>query len=119
MNAKLLMDKAGVLQDYFCIHIDQQNLSKLPVILDQYTPDMDYVPEFILSLANDVSLHIGSWFDDCIIFMWIIVDERVIVIHYLGSEYLLQWVYRLTDRLQHMYWLLILRRDIQRHTTYI
>ncbi|RWR92654.1 DNA mismatch repair protein MLH1 isoform X2 [Cinnamomum micranthum f. kanehirae] len=55
MNAKLLMDKAGVLQDYFCIHIDQQNLSKLPVILDQYTPDMDYVPEFILSLANDIN----------------------------------------------------------------
>ncbi|KAL5993351.1 DNA mismatch repair protein [Asimina triloba] len=56
MNSGILKEKAELLQEYFCIHIDSQgNLSKLPVILDQYTPDMDRVPEFILSLANDVN----------------------------------------------------------------
>lgn len=73
MNAKLLKDKAEMLREYFCIHIDEQKLSKLPVILDQYTPDMDHVPEFMLSLANDVSLYISSWFSDQVIFMWILL----------------------------------------------
>ncbi|OVA20942.1 DNA mismatch repair protein [Macleaya cordata] len=55
MNVELLKQKAEMLEEYFCIHIDQQgNLSRLPVILDQYTPNMDHVPEFALSLGNDV-----------------------------------------------------------------
>ncbi|MQL71166.1 hypothetical protein Taro_003440 [Colocasia esculenta] len=55
MNTEFLKQKAEMLQEYFCIHIDQQgNLLKLPVVLDQYTPDMDCVPEFLLSLGNDV-----------------------------------------------------------------
>ncbi|GMH31332.1 hypothetical protein Nepgr_033175 [Nepenthes gracilis] len=55
MNTQLLKEKAEMLEEYFCIHIDQQrNLSRLPVILDQYTPDMDRVPEFVLCLGNDV-----------------------------------------------------------------
>lgn len=56
MNTDLLKQKAGILEYHFCIHIDKHgNLSKLPVILDQYTPDMDRIPEFVLSLGNDVS----------------------------------------------------------------
>lgn len=55
MNTALLKQKSEMLDEYFCIHIDQQgNLSRLPVILDQYTPDMDRVPEFVLCLGNDV-----------------------------------------------------------------
>ncbi|CAA6667797.1 unnamed protein product [Spirodela intermedia] len=55
MNTELLKQKSEMLQEYFCIHIDQQgNLLKLPVVLDQYTPDMDRVPEFLLCLGNDV-----------------------------------------------------------------
>ncbi|KAK9095901.1 hypothetical protein Sjap_021398 [Stephania japonica] len=55
MNTELLKQKAELLDEYFCIHIDQQgNLSRLPVILDQYTPNMDHVPEFALCLGNDV-----------------------------------------------------------------
>ncbi|XP_078433528.1 MUTL-homolog 1 isoform X1 [Wolffia australiana] len=55
MNIDLLKQKREMLQEYFCIHIDEQgNLLKLPVILDQYNPDMDRVPEFLLSLGNDV-----------------------------------------------------------------
>ncbi|XP_028801610.1 DNA mismatch repair protein MLH1 [Neltuma alba] len=55
MNTNLLKQKADVLEFHFCIHIDQHgNLSRLPVILDQYTPDMDRLPEFVLSLGNDV-----------------------------------------------------------------
>lgn len=55
MNTELLKDKAELLEEYFCICIDSHgNLSRLPVILDQYTPDMDRIPEFVLSLGNDV-----------------------------------------------------------------
>ncbi|KAJ0977302.1 hypothetical protein J5N97_012776 [Dioscorea zingiberensis] len=55
MNTELLKQKAELLDDYFCIHIDQQgNLMRLPVILEQHTPDMDRVPEFLLSLGNNV-----------------------------------------------------------------
>ncbi|XP_004499581.1 DNA mismatch repair protein MLH1 [Cicer arietinum] len=55
MNTELLKQKAVMLEEYFGIHIDDHgNLSRLPVILDQYTPDMDRIPEFVLSLGNDV-----------------------------------------------------------------
>lgn len=48
-----------MLEEFFCIHIDSNgNLARLPLVLDQYTPDMDRVPEFIVSLANDVSFYI-------------------------------------------------------------
>jgi DNA mismatch repair protein MLH1 len=55
MNTELLKEKAEMLEEYFSVHIDSSaNLSRLPVILDQYTPDMDRVPEFLLCLGNDV-----------------------------------------------------------------
>ncbi|KAG5224615.1 DNA mismatch repair protein [Salix suchowensis] len=48
MNTELLKDKAELLEEYFCIYIDSHgDLSRLPVILDQYTPDMDRIPEFV------------------------------------------------------------------------
>lgn len=54
-STQLLKLKAEMLEEFFCIHIDKDgNLARLPVVLDQYTPDMDRVPEFILSLANDI-----------------------------------------------------------------
>ncbi|CAF2124989.1 hypothetical protein HID58_010521 [Brassica napus] len=55
MNTELLMEKVEMLEEYFSVFIDSDgNLSRLPVILDQYTPDMDRVPEFLLCLGNDV-----------------------------------------------------------------
>ncbi|CAH2070826.1 unnamed protein product [Thlaspi arvense] len=55
MNTELLTEKAEMLEEYFSVYIDSdRNLSRLPVILDQYTPDMDRVPEFLLCLGNDV-----------------------------------------------------------------
>ncbi|XP_059630978.1 DNA mismatch repair protein MLH1-like [Cornus florida] len=55
MNTELLKKKAELLGEYFCIHVDSHGkLSRLPVVLDQYTPDMDRVPEFVLCLGNDV-----------------------------------------------------------------
>ncbi|XP_050375760.1 DNA mismatch repair protein MLH1 isoform X2 [Argentina anserina] len=55
MNTELLKEKADLIDEYFSIHIDKDgNLSRLPVVLDQYTPDMDRLPEFALCLANDV-----------------------------------------------------------------
>lgn len=56
MNTEMLKQKAEMLEEYFGIYFDLQGkLSRLPVILDQYTPDMDRVPEFVLCLGNDVS----------------------------------------------------------------
>lgn len=56
MNTELLKEKTELLEEYFSVYIDSDgNLSRLPVILDQYTPDMDRVPEFLLCLGNDVS----------------------------------------------------------------
>ncbi|KAL8231011.1 hypothetical protein R6Q57_000789 [Mikania cordata] len=67
MNVKLLTEKAEMLDEYFGIHVDPQgNLSRLPVILDQHTPDMDRVPEFALCLGNDV-----VWNDEKICFQTI------------------------------------------------
>ncbi|XP_064965194.1 DNA mismatch repair protein MLH1-like isoform X5 [Musa acuminata AAA Group] len=55
MNTELLKQKREMLEEYFCININQEgNLTRLPVILEQHTPDMDHIPEFLLSLANDV-----------------------------------------------------------------
>ncbi|KAH7833211.1 hypothetical protein Vadar_004148 [Vaccinium darrowii] len=55
MNTAMLQQKAEMLEEYFGIYVDSQGkLSRLPVILDQYTPDMDRVPEFVLCLGNDV-----------------------------------------------------------------
>nr|GMD18468.1 DNA mismatch repair protein MLH1 [Ipomoea batatas] len=57
MNTSLLKQKAKMLEEYFNIYIDSNgNLSRLLVLLDQYTPDMDHVLEFVLCLGNDVDL---------------------------------------------------------------
>ncbi|KAI3489915.1 hypothetical protein L1887_45946 [Cichorium endivia] len=67
MNAKLLTDKAEMLDEYFGIYVDPQaNLSRLPVILDHHTPDMDRAPEFLLCLGNDV-----AWNDEKVCFQTI------------------------------------------------
>lgn len=63
MNTSLLKQKAEMLEEYFSIYIDSNgNLSRLPVILDQYTPDMDRVPEFMLCLGNDVGSLLSKFF---------------------------------------------------------
>ena len=55
--AQLLTDKALMLKEYFSIHIDtqSQHLVALPVVLDQYTPDLTRLPRFALALANEVN----------------------------------------------------------------
>ncbi|KAK4490026.1 hypothetical protein RD792_000680, partial [Penstemon davidsonii] len=45
---------------------DTSSVLRLPVVLDQYTPDMDRVPEFVLCLGNDV-----DWDDEKICFQTI------------------------------------------------
>lgn len=54
MNTKLLDQEAEMLDELFCIHTDQAgDLTRLHVILDQHTPDMNHAPEFLLSPEND------------------------------------------------------------------
>lgn len=56
MSTELIKQKAEMLEEYFGIYVDTNgNLSRLPIVLDQYTPDMDRVPELVLCLGNDVS----------------------------------------------------------------
>ncbi|RDX97783.1 DNA mismatch repair protein MLH1, partial [Mucuna pruriens] len=65
MNTQLLKQRAEMLEEYFGIHIDEHgNVCRLPVILDQYTPDMDRVPEFALCLGNDTSDSLVDWEDE-------------------------------------------------------
>ncbi|XP_047323377.1 DNA mismatch repair protein MLH1 [Impatiens glandulifera] len=55
MNTDLLKQKTEMLEEYFSVFIDPEgHLSRLPVVLEQYTPDMDRVPDFVLCLGNDV-----------------------------------------------------------------
>lgn len=59
MNVELLKKKSDMLNEYFGLAIDPDgNISRLPVVLDQYTPDMDRMPEFMLCLGNDVGSEI-------------------------------------------------------------
>ncbi|WVZ67344.1 hypothetical protein U9M48_016434 [Paspalum notatum var. saurae] len=56
VNSEILKDNAEMINEYFSIHVDQDgNLIRLPVVLDQYTPDMDRLPEFVLTMGNDVT----------------------------------------------------------------
>ncbi|KAL5220094.1 hypothetical protein ABZP36_024807 [Zizania latifolia] len=56
VNTEILKENAEMINEYFSIHVDQEgNLIRLPVVLDQYTPDMDRLPEFVLTLGNDVT----------------------------------------------------------------
>jgi DNA mismatch repair protein MLH1 len=49
------MCKSEMLKEYFAVEIDELgNLCTLPVVLDQYTPDMDRLPSFVLNLGNNV-----------------------------------------------------------------
>lgn len=55
LNVELLICKSEMLKEYFAIEIDDSgNLCTLPVVLDQYTPDMDRLPSFVLNLGNNV-----------------------------------------------------------------
>lgn len=50
------MCKAEMLKEYFSVEIDGKgNLCTLPMVLDQYTPNMDRLPQFVLTLGNNVS----------------------------------------------------------------
>lgn len=90
MNTELLKEKAEMLEEYFSVYIDSNgNLSRLPVILDQYTPDMDRVPEFLLCLGNDVSSAITI----CTIIIRLFVPTEVLlIIGTVGSNVTLTYV---------------------------
>ncbi|XP_057793659.1 DNA mismatch repair protein MLH1 isoform X2 [Salvia miltiorrhiza] len=67
MNTEVIKQKTEMLEEYFSINIDPNgNLSRLPIVLDQYTPDMDRIPELLLCLGNDV-----SWDDEKVCFQTI------------------------------------------------
>lgn len=55
LNTRILMAKAEMLREYFSFDIDMDgNVCTIPIVLDQYTPDMDRLPQFLLSLGNCV-----------------------------------------------------------------
>ncbi|BBN11049.1 DNA mismatch repair protein MLH1 [Marchantia polymorpha subsp. ruderalis] len=55
LNSELLQCKAEMIKEYFSLEIDDGgHLRTLPVILDQYFPDMERLPSFVLNLGNNV-----------------------------------------------------------------
>lgn len=55
LNTRILLSKAELLREYFSFDIDATgNVCTIPIVLDQYTPDMDRLPQFLLSLGNCV-----------------------------------------------------------------
>lgn len=55
LNAKILLTKAQMLREYFSFDINTDgNVCTIPIILDQFMPDMDRLPQFLLSLGNCV-----------------------------------------------------------------
>ncbi|XP_039295912.1 DNA mismatch repair protein Mlh1 isoform X1 [Nilaparvata lugens] len=53
---QLLVSKAPMLKDYFSIDIDQEgNLKTIPLLLDNYTPDLGGLPWYIVQLACEVN----------------------------------------------------------------
>ncbi len=60
----LLKSKAEMLLDYFSIEITQDGvLTKLPLLLKNYDPDVNRLPMFVLRMATDVStLFISAFF---------------------------------------------------------
>lgn len=55
LNSDLLTCKAEMLREYFGLEIDEQgNLGALPIVLDQYSPDMDRLSDFVLNIGNNV-----------------------------------------------------------------
>ncbi|KAL3693116.1 hypothetical protein R1sor_006767 [Riccia sorocarpa] len=55
LNSELIQCKAEMIKEYFSVEIDDQgNIRSLPVILDQYYPDMERFPSFVLTLGNEV-----------------------------------------------------------------
>lgn len=58
--ADMLAEKAPMLREYLAIVIDdERNISGLPHMLDGYAPEIGKLPDFILSLAEDV-----DWSDE-------------------------------------------------------
>ena len=55
MILQLLALKAPLLKEQWGVTISDGRLHTLPVLVAGYTPDMDALPEFLVSLAVDVS----------------------------------------------------------------
>eukprot|EP00899_Mesostigma_viride_P028828 jgi/Mesvir1/912/Mv17473-RA.2 len=55
VTTQLLLQKAELLQEYFTITLTPDGmLTTLPVILEQYLPDLGRLPQFMLALGNEV-----------------------------------------------------------------
>ena len=49
-----LEEKAPILREYFAMHIEDGQLHSLPIIFPHYFPSIDYLPNFLSLLANNV-----------------------------------------------------------------
>ena len=57
--AELLLEKSQMLEDYFSLRIQQQGsepvtLASIPIVVDKLSPDMSYLPRFLVQLALHV-----------------------------------------------------------------
>ena len=55
--AQTLKEKSAMLADYFSLEIDADgNLKSLPLLLDDYVPNLNGLPMFVLNLATEVCI---------------------------------------------------------------
>lgn len=50
---KLLKDKASILHEYFCIHIDNEMLLSIPILMNGYQPRLEILPLFLYDLCME------------------------------------------------------------------
>lgn len=54
-KADILIENREMLDDYFCLSVtDNGNLSTIPSLIDGFIPQLESLPQLILTLANDV-----------------------------------------------------------------
>ena len=63
---KILKEKSAMLADYFSLEIDAVgNLKSLPLLLDDYVPNLNGLPMFILRLATEVCITVRTIVQYC------------------------------------------------------
>lgn len=59
----LLKERREMLEDYFSLRLTSTDpicIETLPILLDTYVPNLDYLPQYLLRLSKEV-----NWTDEC------------------------------------------------------
>ncbi|VDO77496.1 unnamed protein product [Onchocerca flexuosa] len=57
-KAAIIIENREMLDDYFCLSITENgNLNSIPSLIDGFIPQLESLPQLILTLANDIIWH--------------------------------------------------------------